>query len=45
MGRAELLDVLAGERRAEIVCEFCARRYGVEEAELEAMLADSPTIR
>jgi molecular chaperone Hsp33 len=45
IGRAELLDVLAGERRAEVVCEFCARRYVVEEAELKAMLADSPTAR
>jgi len=41
MGRAELLDVLDGERRAEIVCEFCAERYVVEEPELRALLAAS----
>lgn len=39
MGRAEVLDVLAGERRAEVVCEFCAARYVVEEPELQALLA------
>ncbi len=39
MGRAELQDVLASERRAEVVCEFCATRYVVEEAELRACLA------
>ncbi|HYR95780.1 MAG TPA: Hsp33 family molecular chaperone HslO [Candidatus Binatus sp.] len=41
MGRAEVLDVLAGERRAEVVCEFCAARYVVEEPELRALLAAS----
>jgi molecular chaperone Hsp33 len=41
MGRAELTDVLAGERQAEVICEFCARRYVVEEAELRALLAGS----
>jgi molecular chaperone Hsp33 len=39
MGRAELEDILAGERRAEVVCEFCAARYQVEEEELRALLA------
>lgn len=39
MGRTELLDVLAGERRAEVVCDFCAERYVVEEAELRGCLA------
>ena len=39
MGRAALLDVLAHERRAEVVCEFCGARYVVEEAELRALLA------
>jgi len=39
MGRAELLDVLAGERRAEVVCRFCAARYEVDEDELRALLA------
>lgn len=38
MGRAELLDVLAGEKRAEVVCEFCGERYEVEEPELRALL-------
>jgi molecular chaperone Hsp33 len=43
MGRAEVLDVLAGESRAEVVCEFCATRYVVEESELQALLAASGT--
>jgi molecular chaperone Hsp33 len=34
MGRAELLDVLGTERRAEVACEFCGERWIVEEAEL-----------
>jgi molecular chaperone Hsp33 len=38
MGRDEIRDVLAGERRTEVVCEFCAERYWVEEAELRACL-------
>jgi molecular chaperone Hsp33 len=38
MGRAELLDVLAGDRRAEVVCEFCAERYDVGESEIAALL-------
>ncbi len=38
MGRAELLDVLARERRAEVVCEFCGERYVVEEPELRALV-------
>ena len=38
MGRAELLDVLAHERRAEVVCEFCGTRYVVEETALRALL-------
>jgi molecular chaperone Hsp33 len=37
MGRAELLDVLAGDRQAEVVCEFCGQRYVVEEPELAAL--------
>jgi molecular chaperone Hsp33 len=40
LGRAELGDILAGERRAEVVCEFCATRYLVEEDELRALLAE-----
>jgi molecular chaperone Hsp33 len=38
MGRAELLDLLAGDRRAEVLCEFCSARYVVEEPELRALL-------
>jgi len=41
MGRAELLDVLAHERRAEVVCEFCGARYLVEEPELRALVPGS----
>lgn len=39
MGRAEILDALARERRAEVTCEFCGARYVVEEPELRALLA------
>jgi molecular chaperone Hsp33 len=39
MGRAELIDILAGEQRAEVVCEFCATRYLVDEDELRALRA------
>jgi molecular chaperone Hsp33 len=39
LGRAELLELLAGERRAEVVCEFCATRYQVEEPELRVLVA------
>jgi molecular chaperone Hsp33 len=38
MGRDELLDVLAGDRRAEVVCEFCARKYDVGEHDISALL-------
>lgn len=38
MGTAELRDVLAGDRRAEVVCEFCAERYEVGEADIAALL-------
>lgn len=38
MGRGELEDLLAGDRRAEVVCEFCAQRYDLGEAELRALL-------
>ncbi len=38
MGRAELADVLAGDRRAEVVCEFCAERYDVGEADIASLL-------
>lgn len=41
MGRDELLAVLAGDRRAEVVCEFCSAVYTVEEDELRALLAGS----
>ena len=39
MGRVEMLDAIARERRAEVVCEFCAERYILEEPELRALLA------
>jgi molecular chaperone Hsp33 len=39
MGRSELADVLAGERRAEVVCEFCGERWVLEEDELRAVFA------
>jgi molecular chaperone Hsp33 len=39
MGREELLDVLAGDRRAEVVCEFCAEKYEVGERDISALLA------
>jgi molecular chaperone Hsp33 len=39
MGRAEMLDAIAHERRAEVICEFCAERYVLEEPELRALLA------
>jgi molecular chaperone Hsp33 len=41
MGRDELRDVLAGERRAEVVCEFCAERYAIEEEELRTCLVEA----
>jgi molecular chaperone Hsp33 len=37
LGRAELDDVLATDRRIEAVCEFCAAHYVIEEPELEAL--------
>jgi redox-regulated HSP33 family molecular chaperone len=39
MGRVEMLDVIARERRAEVVCEFCAERYVLDEPDLRALLA------
>jgi molecular chaperone Hsp33 len=39
MGRVEMLDVIARERRAEVICEFCAERYVLEEPEIRALLA------
>ncbi len=41
MGRAEIETVLAGERRAEVTCEFCGARYQLEEDELHALLRDA----
>ncbi|HZP40115.1 MAG TPA: Hsp33 family molecular chaperone HslO [Candidatus Binatia bacterium] len=38
MGRDELLDVLAREQVADVVCEFCGERYRVEEPELRGLL-------
>jgi molecular chaperone Hsp33 len=42
MGRAELAELLGTDRRAEVVCEFCATRYHVEEPELRALLSAMP---
>lgn len=39
MGRVEILDVIERERRAEVVCEFCAERYVLEEPELRTLIA------
>lgn len=41
MGRDEIRDVLAQERRAEVTCEFCGARYVLEEAALRELLAGS----
>jgi molecular chaperone Hsp33 len=41
LGRAELDDVLATERRVEAVCEFCATRYVVDEAALRTLRGTS----
>ena len=43
MGHEELRDLLARERRAEIVCEFCSERYTLEEDQLRACLAEAET--
>lgn len=40
MGRDELRDLLASEGRAEVVCEFCAERYTLEERDLRACLSE-----
>jgi molecular chaperone Hsp33 len=42
MGREELERVLASDRRAEVVCEFCGARYDVDEAALREILGGSP---
>jgi molecular chaperone Hsp33 len=42
MGREELLRVLESDRRAEVVCEFCAERYEIGEDEIRGILDDSP---
>jgi molecular chaperone Hsp33 len=41
MGRDQLREVLAHDRRAEIACEFCGARYVLEEPELRALLDGS----
>jgi molecular chaperone Hsp33 len=41
MGKAELQDVLTAERSAEVVCEFCATRYHLDESDLQSLLAHS----
>jgi molecular chaperone Hsp33 len=38
LGRARLDELLAGDRHAEVVCEFCGARYRIEEPELRALL-------
>jgi len=38
MGREDLQRVLASDRRAEVVCEFCGARYEVGEEALRAIL-------
>jgi molecular chaperone Hsp33 len=38
MGREELRRVLESDHRAEVVCEFCGRRYDVAEDELRGIL-------
>jgi molecular chaperone Hsp33 len=43
LGRDEMMDVLTGERRVQVTCEFCASRYVVEEPELRALLDASRT--
>jgi molecular chaperone Hsp33 len=45
MGRAELLDVLDGEGRTQVVCEFCGERYLVEQDELRQLLAAAGVVR
>jgi redox-regulated HSP33 family molecular chaperone len=42
MGREELLRVLESDRRAEVVCEFCAERYEIGEDEIRGILDGSP---
>jgi molecular chaperone Hsp33 len=42
MGRDELQRVLASDRRAEVVCEFCGARYEFGEDELREILGGSP---
>src|SRR5690606_24626814 len=39
LGADELAEMLRDDRGAEVTCEFCREVYGVEEAELGALLA------
>jgi molecular chaperone Hsp33 len=41
MGRAELHHVLTTDRRAEVICEFCATRYHLDESDLQDLLTQS----
>jgi molecular chaperone Hsp33 len=41
MGRAELVEVLGGDGRVEMACEFCGARYVLEEPELRELLGGS----
>ena len=38
MGRPTIEHVLATDRQAEVTCDFCATRYVIDAAELEALL-------
>jgi molecular chaperone Hsp33 len=40
MGRAEIQDILAKERRVDAQCEFCAERYHLDERALRDLLAE-----
>ena len=39
LGRAELKDMIAQQKGAEVSCHFCGRRYTFDEGELRAILA------
>ena len=41
MGRAELEDVLATDKKAEATCQFCTTQYVITEAELRELLASA----
>jgi molecular chaperone Hsp33 len=41
MGKAELTDVLATDKKAEATCQFCTTQYVITEAELRELLASA----